>query len=86
MSEPTLSASGLTQTPETAETTNQAFLEAIFGLCNPAADVRPLLCAKHGDPDNKKAGWAPQPWGETRPENPDLNWYVQPSTFARIDG
>lgn len=86
MSEPTLSASGLTQTPETAETTNQAFLEAIFGRCNPAADVRPLLCAKHGDPDNKKAGWAPQPWGETRPENPDLNWYVQPSTFARIDG
>lgn len=86
MSEATLSASGLTQTHETAETTNQAFLEAIFGLCNPAADVRPLLCAKHGDPDNKKAGWAPQPWGETRPENPDLNWYVQPSTFASIDG
>lgn len=86
MSEPTLSASGLTQTPETAETTNQAFLEAIFGPCNPAADVRPLLCAKHGDPDDKKAGWAPQPWGETPPENPDLNWYVQPSTFASIDG
>lgn len=67
MSEPTLSASGLTQTPETAETTNQAFLEAIFGRCNPAADVRPLLCAKHGDPDNKKAGWAPQPWVKPGP-------------------
>lgn len=86
MSEPILSASGLTETPETAETTNQAFLEAIFGPCDPAADVRPLLCAKHGDPDNKKAGWSPQPWGATPPENPDLNWYVQPSTFASVNG
>lgn len=84
MDELTLSADRPTQTLETTITTNQAFLEAIFGPCDPAAAARPILCAKPGDPD--KAGWTPQAWVTDVPENPELNWYAQPATFASTGG
>jgi len=84
MTDLTLSPDRPAETTKTDITTNREFLEAIFGPCVPSADARPLLCSKSGDPD--AAGWSPEPWGATPPENPALNWYVQPATFAAVGG
>ena len=58
--------------------TNDDFITGIFGEVS--GTERPLVCRKHGDPD--EGGWSPSPWPcDTSQAN--KNWYCLPSLYRR---